>query len=161
MSATASQITGVSIVYLFSAKLPTQRVGNAEDVSIWWRHHNIPKVMHVVCALSFLVWSGSHRFYPYPSRLHHWHQGRYSLRIHRLVGIGIPIINLRRLSDRLRFIMRIAIPVRLCFLMNRVPEKSHWFSASHTNLMNMYNSIASIQYELIRFITVIEIFIFA
>ena len=147
MSATASQITGVSIVYLtvglgadkrkhqssasfafvggkslFSAELPTQRVGNTEDVSIWWRYHNIPKVMHVVRALSFLVWSGSHRFYPYPSRLHHWHQGRYSLRRHRLVGIGIPIINLRRLSDRLRFIMRIAIPVRLCLFNSLWPR---------------------------------------
>ena len=31
---------------------------------------------------------------------------------HRIIGIGIPIINLRRSSDRLRFIMGIPIPVR-------------------------------------------------
>ena len=40
------------------------------------------------------------------------HQGLYSLRRHRLTGIGIPMINLRRSDDRLRFIMGIPIPVR-------------------------------------------------
>ena len=39
-------------------------------------------------------------------------QGLYSLRRRRLISIGIPIINLRRSSDRLRFIMGIHIPVR-------------------------------------------------
>ena len=38
--------------------------------------------------------------------------GLYSLRRRRLISIGIPIINLRRLSDRLRFIMGIPIPVK-------------------------------------------------
>ena len=38
--------------------------------------------------------------------------GLYSLRRRRLISIGIPIINLRRSSDRLRFIMGIPIPVR-------------------------------------------------
>ena len=33
---------------------------------------------------------------------------------HRLIGIGIPIINLRRSDDRLRFIMGIPIPIRRC-----------------------------------------------
>ena len=37
------------------------------------------------------------------------HQGLYSLRRRRLTGIGIPIINLRRSDDRLRFIMGIPI----------------------------------------------------
>ena len=36
----------------------------------------------------------------------------YSLRRNRLVGIRIPIINLRRSSNRIRFIMGIPIPVR-------------------------------------------------
>ena len=40
-----------------------------------------------------------------------WHQGLYSLR-RILISIGIPIINLRRSSDRLRFIMGIPTPVR-------------------------------------------------
>ena len=39
-------------------------------------------------------------------------QALYSLRRRRLISIGIPIINLRRSSDRLRFIMGIPIPVR-------------------------------------------------
>ena len=38
--------------------------------------------------------------------------GLYSLRRRRLISIGILIINLRRSSDRLRFIMGIPIPVR-------------------------------------------------
>ena len=38
--------------------------------------------------------------------------GLYSLRRHRLTGIGIPIINLRRSDDRLRFITGIPILIR-------------------------------------------------
>ena len=45
-------------------------------------------------------------------RHHYLLQGLYSLRRRRLISIGIPIINLRRSSDRLRFIMGIPIPVR-------------------------------------------------
>ena len=40
------------------------------------------------------------------------YQGLYSLRRRRLTGIGIPIINLRRSDDRLRFIMGIPILIR-------------------------------------------------
>ena len=57
MSAMASQITGVSIVYstfcsgtdqrkhqwsasLASGEFPAERASNAENVSIWWRHHD-------------------------------------------------------------------------------------------------------------------------
>ena len=39
-------------------------------------------------------------------------QGLYSLRRRRLISIGILIINLRRSSDRLRFILGIPIAVR-------------------------------------------------
>ena len=39
-------------------------------------------------------------------------QGLYSLRRRRLISIGIPILNLRRSWDRLRFIMGIPITVR-------------------------------------------------
>ena len=38
--------------------------------------------------------------------------GLYSLRRRRLISVGVPIINLGRSSDRLRFIMGIPIPVR-------------------------------------------------
>ena len=51
------------------------------------------------------------RFRNGPLPLTH-HQGLYSLRRRRLISIGNPIINLRRSSDRLRFIMGIPIPVR-------------------------------------------------
>ena len=38
--------------------------------------------------------------------------GIHTLRRHGLIGIGIPVINLRQWSDRLRFIMWIPMPVR-------------------------------------------------
>ena len=41
--------------------------------------------------------------------------GLYSLRRRRRISIGIPIINLRPSSDRLRFIMGIPLPVRRHF----------------------------------------------
>ena len=42
--------------------------------------------------------------------------GLYTLKIHNLISIGIPILNLGRSSDRLRFTMGIPIPVRPCIL---------------------------------------------
>ena len=47
--------------------------------------------------------------------------GLYSLRRRRLISIGIPIINLRRSSDRLRFVMGIPIPVRRRLLSEKRP----------------------------------------
>ena len=55
-------------------------------------------------------------FTPWPlfttSRPWEQHTGLYSLRRRRLISIGIPIINLRRSSDHLRFSIGIPIPVR-------------------------------------------------
>ena len=48
--------------------------------------------------------------------------GLYSLRIRRLTGIGIPMINLRRFDDRLRFIMGIPILIRRCLLSKYRPR---------------------------------------
>ena len=50
-------------------------------------------------------WESTHMLHIYPL-------GFYSLRRHRLIRIGIPIMNLRRSSDRLMFIMKIPIPAR-------------------------------------------------
>ena len=47
--------------------------------------------------------------------------GLYSLRRRRLISKGIPIINLRRSSDRLRFIMGIPIPIRRRLLSEERP----------------------------------------
>ena len=52
--------------------------------------------------------------------LRHWGLGLYSLRRRHLISIGIPIINLRRSSDRLRFIIGIPILVR-CLLSEKRP----------------------------------------
>ena len=49
------------------------------------------------------------------------HLGLYSLRRRRFFGKGLPIINPRRSSDRLRFITGIPIPVRRACVVNRGP----------------------------------------
>ena len=58
--------------------------------------------------------------------------GLYSLRRRRLISIGIPIINLRWSSDRLRFIMGIPIPVRRRFLCEQRPW---WFHKQITIML--------------------------
>ena len=49
-------------------------------------------------------------------------QGLHSLRRHCLIGIRIPIINLRRSSDRLRLIMVIPQHIRRCLFSNKGPN---------------------------------------
>ena len=76
-------------------------------------------------------WSGAY-FVPghlQPSRW--WSLGLYSLRRRRLTGMGIPIINLRRSDDRLRFIMGIPILIRRCLLSEKRPWLSHIRSTQH------------------------------
>ena len=62
-----------------------------------WHHPNVQDIMIQLCQLSWYVENRN--------------QGFYSLKC-RLTGIGIPIINLRRSDDRLRFIMGIPILTR-------------------------------------------------
>ena len=57
--------------------------------------------------------------------------GLYSLRRRRLMGIGIPMINLRRSDGCLRFIMGIPILIRRCLLSEERPwitPASEWSS---------------------------------
>ena len=54
---------------------------------------------------------------------HQWDLGLYSLRRHCLISIGIPIINLRRSIDRLRFIMGIPLPIRQRLFSEQRPWK--------------------------------------
>ena len=49
----------------------------------------------------------------------------YSLERHGLISIGNPIMGLTLPSDRLRFIIRIPIPVRRRLIVNRDPRKTH------------------------------------
>ena len=51
-------------------------------------------------------------------------QGLNSLRKHHLIGKGIPIINMRWLSDCLKFILGIPIPIRRHLLINKGPAAS-------------------------------------
>ena len=83
---------------------------------------------HRNCASSGAYFGfGSHQYYPYRSGLHHWYwdiiQCLYSTSRHHIIGAGIPIINLRRSLDRLRFILGIPLPVRRRILSKSMP----WF----------------------------------
>ena len=62
--------------------------------------------------------------------------GLYSLRRRCLISIGIPIINLRRSSDRLRFIMGIPIPIRLRLLSELRP----WWQGNHRGWIHSWPS---------------------
>ena len=64
--------------------------------------------------------------------------GLYSLRRRRLISIGIPIVNLRRSSDRLRFIMGIPIPVRRRLLVNRGPDLMHTVGLTRCRLQDQW-----------------------
>ena len=93
MSTTASQITSITIVYSFicsrrrskktskfsvtglcvgnspvTDEFPTQRASNAENVSIWWRHHAPYRFRQ-----HNFVW-----LYPYLSGLLHWYLGNHT-----------------------------------------------------------------------------------
>ena len=67
--------------------------------------------------------------------------GLYSLRKHRLISIGIPIINLRRSSDRLRFIMGIPIPVRRRLLSEYSPRCNFLFIMSRNEFIPAHISL--------------------
>ena len=64
--------------------------------------------------------------------------GLYSLRRRRLISIGIPIINLRRSSDRIRFIMGIPIPVFLIFLYLYTKTVQFWLLGQDLNFRRIF-----------------------
>ena len=68
--------------------------------------------MHMVGAVIFLFWFGAGSLY---SNVSAGTLDHYSQRRHYIIGIGISIINLRRPSDRLKFVMGISISIGRCF----------------------------------------------
>ena len=85
-------------------------------------------------------------------------QGLYSLKRHRLTGIWIPIMNLRRSDDRLRFIVRIPIPINGAFLENlenRGPGGT-WVKSSRTK----HNKARTISYIYMIYIYIYIIYIY-
>ena len=97
------------------------------------------KTIHNLCRASHTT--SCHEHPPLAQGIYHWHresiplayisiidtwyqyhslQGLYILRRHHLIGIGIPIINLRWSSDHLRFIIGIPIPVKWHLLVTGV-----------------------------------------
>ena len=90
----------------------------------------------IICPKPFKCWWDVYRYlhlFMFLQHRHHWGPWRqelvfrplYSLRTRRLISIGIPIINLRRSSVRLLFIMGIPIPGRRGLLMNRGPAQGN------------------------------------
>ena len=65
---------------------------------LWNMHTALSGMVLLWWYLTFLICSYEWRYI---------FQGLYSLKKHRLIDVGIPIINLRRSTDRLRFIMGI------------------------------------------------------
>ena len=110
-----------------TGEFPAQMASNAENVSIWWRHH-----APVCCMLTkrHQIWNHQHLpllIFTNESRVDLYScnsrarvlrcvveglVGLCSIRRRRLTGIVIPMISLRRSDDRLRFIMRIPILIR-------------------------------------------------
>ena len=78
-----------------------------------YQEHQVP-VLIEDCLFRFCYWHYKDEMVSQPSIKwsQKWYQGLYSLRRRRLMGIGIPMINLRRSDDRLRFIMGIPILIR-------------------------------------------------
>ena len=152
MGGMATQITSVSIVYstvcsgadqinyLSSASLafvreihrwpvssPLKRASNAENSSLWWRHHDTPRCFHIMISL----FKHQHIIYIYiyiyiytcvrstPCNIC-WIQkraarsvskilGAVSIRKTVLPGMAIPMLKIRRPNGRLIFNMEIAI----------------------------------------------------
>ena len=70
MSVIASQITSLTIVYstVYSdedqrgtGEFPAQMASNAENVSIWWRHHEVHKTSLMICPHWSRQWLGVFR----------------------------------------------------------------------------------------------------
>ena len=83
---------------------PDSKVHGANMGPIWGRQD--PGGPHVG-PINFAIWVVT--------------RGLHSLKRHRLTGIGIPIINLRRSDDRTGFITRIPIPIKRCILSDQKP----------------------------------------
>ena len=77
-------------------------------------------------------------------------QGFNTLRRHRLIGTGIPIINIRMSSDRLKFILGFPIPINgcICFI-NGGPGTNRCSNVSGTTtditlVWNIYQMVSMI-----------------
>ena len=68
----------------------------------------------------------------------------YSLRRQHLIGIEIPIINLRRSLDRLMFVMGIAIPLR------PIPASFQWIEAQGNLLLVRWSNKTMIKLDSTR-----------
>ena len=75
-----------------AGEFPAQMTSNAENVSIWWRHHDTHDTVKDADILLCIC-------------------------RHRMTGIGISIIDLRRFDDRLRYIMGIPMAIRRWLLL--------------------------------------------
>ena len=98
---------------LWNLSIPSQSASNAESISMPQCHPDDITQQNTNCVHLSLI---SPLYYDVPGPLF-----TKKIRRRRLTGIGIPIINLRRSDDRLRFIMGIPILIRWRLLVNRGP----------------------------------------
>ena len=110
---------------------PSQKASKVESVSMWWRHLKCRWMYHGISANNWQVivqvcWM-----------LYQTYVDLYSVRRHRLIVWWIPIINLRRSSDRLIFIMRIPIPLKRRLFSEWRPW---WFETTHWRRAILYSS---------------------
>ena len=106
----------------------------------WLFHWSLFVEQRMVLSLIWYI-SDEIRLLRYPSNqpVPHWLQGLYSLRRRRLTGIGIPIINLKRSDDRLRFIIGIPILIRRRLLSEYSLRR--WGQWKLTNFLNWQCSV--------------------
>ena len=121
--------------------IPAPKVPLFHGINIFehseWQHSTFEMDFHIICYTTILKFGFNyHLFWSQMGcslvgtkvsavlLLHKIHQGLYSLIRCHLISIGISIINLRRSSDRLWFIMGIPIPVRRHLLSKLRPRIS-------------------------------------
>ena len=59
-------------------EFPSQRASDSENISIWWRHHDIPWIMHTA---SYNLCFGIGQFHRKPPESFHWHWGILVVRL--------------------------------------------------------------------------------
>ena len=108
MSMMASQITSLTVVYsIGTGEFPAQRASNADNVSIWWRHHDLVASIRITAIQISIKFALSAKASIIISEINS--PGAVSIRKTVLPGVAIPMLKIRRPNGRLIFNMEIAI----------------------------------------------------
>ena len=121
MGAIASQITSLTIVYATVHSDANQRKHQSSASLAFVRgiHRGPVNSPH--------KWPVTRKMLPFDDVMMAMTEpGPLFTKTKRLIGMGIPILNMRRSSDSLRFIMGTSIPVKGSVLVNRDPGITDW-----------------------------------